>query len=311
MTKTLTLQLPNERKGKKIREKNLRDQTVQPTNQKVTFYLLIQSSRPLLDSSQKSPSALPLIDNPLKQFLLPPIPSPSLFLYIYISLSLSSFFFISFRKKLGQEPWQELELERENGVARKSTNAKRTSVRVQETVCEARVAAEQYVPVHCPSFRPSSQSFTWLFLPVRGHNERFLARTPLFPHRDAPRFVPMPGPSAHLHGQVSGNLFPPRYSLLPSSSSPLTYHHRIFVVESDFFLRCLTVFDGVWRCLTTVRSTVSRKLATDDSDLFLSSLLQVLRLVWFNWRWFEGEWSLWNLHVQTCFFVILYYGTFL
>lgn len=58
----------------------------------------------------------------------------------------------------------------------------------------------------------------------------------------------MPGPSAHLHGQVSGNLFPPRYSLLPSSSSsPLTYHHRIFVVESDFFL---TMFDGVWRCLT-------------------------------------------------------------
>lgn len=111
------------------------------------------------------------------------------------------------------------------------------------------MAAEQYVPVHCPSFRPSSQSFTWLFLPVRGHNERFLARTPLFPHRDAPRFVPMPGPSAHLHGQVSGNLFPPRYSLLPSSSSPLTYHHCIFVVESDFFWRCLTVFDGVWRCL--------------------------------------------------------------
>lgn len=95
MTKTLTLQLPNERKGKKIREKNLRDQTVQPTNQKVTFYLLIQSSRPLLDSSQKSPSALPLIDNPLKQFLLLPIPSPSLFLYIYLSLFLVFFYFFS------------------------------------------------------------------------------------------------------------------------------------------------------------------------------------------------------------------------
>lgn len=95
---TLTLQLPNKRKGKKGWSRKKRSWSNQITNQKsdTDFHVLlnlIQSSRPLLDSSQKSPSAhLPLIDNPLKQFLLPSIPSLSLFLYIlymYISLSLS------------------------------------------------------------------------------------------------------------------------------------------------------------------------------------------------------------------------------
>lgn len=209
--------------------------------------------------------------------------SPSLFLGFF-------FLFLSFRKKLGQEPWQELELERENGVARKSTNAKRTSVRVQETVCEARVAAEQYVPVHCPSFRPSSQSFTWLFLPVRGHNERFLARTPLFPHRDAPRFVPMPGPSAHLHGQVSGNLFPPRFPpSLPRLCIP-SYSWWNWIFFGGGGGRRLTTFDDVW-FEGSWRPMILR-----------IQICQIYFFVWFNWRWFEGKWrwrSLRNLNVQT------------
>lgn len=47
-----------------------------------------------------------------------------------------------------------------------STNAKRTtSVWDQETVCTKvrRVVVGQYGPVHCPSFRPSSRSFTIIF----------------------------------------------------------------------------------------------------------------------------------------------------
>lgn len=52
MTKTLTLQLPNERKGKKIREKNLRDQTVQPTKKSDTdFHVLL--TNPILSTTSR------------------------------------------------------------------------------------------------------------------------------------------------------------------------------------------------------------------------------------------------------------------
>lgn len=94
----------------------------------------------------------------------------------------------------------------ENTNAKRTTSILRPGNRLHEV---RRVAVGQYGPVHCPSFRPSSRSFTWLFLPVRGHNERFLA-SPIVPFRSmsfVPTIRPLDPRRPLLHAQVTRNLF--------------------------------------------------------------------------------------------------------
>lgn len=118
----------------------------------------------------------------------------------------------NFSSAKNSESDQELGSERKKWHRHENTNAKRTTsiLRPGNRLHEVRrVAVGQYGPVHCPSFRPSSRSFTWLFLPVRGHNERFLA-SPIVPFCSM-SFVPtirsLDPRRPLLHAQVTRNLF--------------------------------------------------------------------------------------------------------
>lgn len=82
--------------------------------------------------------------------------------------------------------WRELGSERKNGTREHKCKTDDERLRPGNRLHEVRVAVGQYGPVHCPSFRP--RGLSRLFLPVRGHNERFLA-SPIVPFRNV-SFIP-------------------------------------------------------------------------------------------------------------------------